>query len=298
MPEKPVAVYLTSPDYLGNMVDIKRISDVCHRHGSLLLLDNAHGAYLKFLSQSAHPMDLGADICCDSAHKTLPVLTGSAYLHISPAAPAGLAAQAKTALAMFGSTSPSYLILQSLDAANCYLADGYAQKLAVLVDEVKRCKERLGKQGYSFSGNEPIKLTIDAKAYGYGGAELAQLLRQRNIECEFADPDFLVLMLTVETGAQGLRKMEEALRAIPRKETIAAAAPRLCKPERVMSVREAAFSTAEVIPAAESCGRVLSAATVGCPPAVPIVVCGERISKEALECFTYYGIETCCVVTE
>ena len=91
MPEKPAAVYLTSPDYLGNMVDIKNVAEVCHRHGSLLLVDNAHGAYLKFLPESRHPMDLGADLCCDSAHKTLPVLTGGAYLHIAHSAPAQLA---------------------------------------------------------------------------------------------------------------------------------------------------------------------------------------------------------------
>ena len=81
--EKPTAVYLTSPDYLGNMADVAALAQVCHRHGALLLVDDAHGAYLRFLESSLHPMDLGADMCCDSAHKTLPVLTGGAYLHIS-----------------------------------------------------------------------------------------------------------------------------------------------------------------------------------------------------------------------
>ena len=77
------AVYLTSPDYLGHTADIPAIAEVCHRRGALLLVDNAHGAYLKFLpGGSRHPIDLGADMCCDSAHKTLPVLTGGAYLHL------------------------------------------------------------------------------------------------------------------------------------------------------------------------------------------------------------------------
>ena len=80
--EIPAAVYVTSPDYLGNLLYIDALAAVCHRYGSLLLVDNAHGAYLKFLPDSRHPMDLGADLCCDSAHKTLPVLTGGAYLHI------------------------------------------------------------------------------------------------------------------------------------------------------------------------------------------------------------------------
>ena len=81
--EKPAAVYITSPDYLGRVADIPGLSQVCHRHGVLLAVDNAHGAYLKFLPESWHPVDLGADLCCDSAHKTLPVLTGGAYLHLS-----------------------------------------------------------------------------------------------------------------------------------------------------------------------------------------------------------------------
>ena len=77
----PTAVYVTSPDYLGQMADIRKLAEVCHRHGCLLLVDNAHGAYLKFLD--GHPMELGAHMCCDSAHKTLGVLTGGAYLHIA-----------------------------------------------------------------------------------------------------------------------------------------------------------------------------------------------------------------------
>ena len=106
LPEPPAAVYLTSPDYLGGMAQIPALAQVCHQHGTLLLVDNAHGAYLRFLQPSLHPLDLGADLCCDSAHKTLPVLTGGAYLHLSPAAPAWLAAMAKSALGLFGSTSP------------------------------------------------------------------------------------------------------------------------------------------------------------------------------------------------
>lgn len=106
LPAPPAAVYLTSPDYLGGMADISALAEVCRKHSTLLAVDNAHGAYLRFLEPSRHPLDLGAALCCDSAHKTLPVLTGGAYLHISRAAPASLRENAKTAMAMFGSTSP------------------------------------------------------------------------------------------------------------------------------------------------------------------------------------------------
>lgn len=296
MDEKPAAVYLTSPDYLGNVADISAISKVARRYGVLLLVDNAHGAYLKFLPESQHPIDLGADACCDSAHKTLPVLTGGAYLHISGNAPASFSQQAKNALALFGSTSPSYLILQSLDAASAYLAGGYRARLGEFVREVAALKNRLTDYGYSLGGDEPLKVTISTKSYGYTGKELARCLLGENIVCEFSDPDFLVLMLTPETGTEGIARLEQALASIPKKPAVTLRPPAFSLPERVMSVREAALSPCETVPVAESVGRVLSCASVGCPPAVPIVCCGERIDEAAAECFAYYGVTECVVV--
>ena len=296
--ERVDAVYLTCPDYLGNTVDIAAIAEVCHRYGVLLLVDNAHGAYLKFLTPSRHPMDLGADICCDSAHKTLPVLTGGAYLHLSHTAPAALAANAKRALAMFGSTSPSYLILQSLDAANPVLAGKYPADLAVLSDRVSALRRTLTACGFACVGNEPIKLTVCPKSYGYTGTELAQILREDGMECEFADPDYLVLMFTPAVTETDLVRLYDAFHRIPRRAAITEAPPVMHLPEQVMSVREAAFSPCETVHAAESIGRILAAATVGCPPAVPIVVSGERIDEWAVAQFAYYGIETCVIVRE
>lgn len=296
--EMPAAVYLTSPDYLGNTVDIAAIAEVCHRNGVLLLVDNAHGAYLKFLSPSRHPMDLGADVCCDSAHKTLPVLTGGAYLHISRRAPKMLAEETKRALAMFGSTSPSYLILQSLDAANRVLAEGYGEALAVLSARVADCRARLEAHGFVCVGDEAIKLTLCPKSYGYTGTALAQYLRGQGIECEFADPDHLVLMFTPAITEADICRLTDVLLSLPRREAITVLPPTMGRPARVMSVREAAFSPCETVPAAESLGRILAAATVGCPPAVPIVVSGERIDESAVAQFAYYGIESCVVVKE
>ncbi|MBQ4354168.1 MAG: PLP-dependent transferase [Clostridia bacterium] len=297
-PQMPDAVYLTSPDYLGNTADIEGIAALCHRMGILCLVDNAHGAYLRFLPVSRHPIDCGADLCCDSAHKTLPVLTGGAYLHLSPEAAEKFAPLTKNALALFGSTSPSYLILASLDAANGYLAHGYREKLAAFAEKAESAKEKLRGYGYTICGTEPLKITIAAKPYGYTGTGLADCLLRENIVCEFADPDFLVLMVTPETGADGLERLVHALAAVPQKPTLWENPPAFAMPEQVLTVREAVFAPQEIVPAEECAGRILAVSSVGCPPAVPIVVSGERIDADALACFAYYGIENCTVVKE
>ena len=148
---RPAAVYITSPDYIGNIADIAKIARLCHKYQSILMVDNAHGAYLKFLESSAHPIDLGADIVCDSAHKTLPALTGAAYLHISRTAPDFFADYAENALSVFASTSPSYLILQSLDAVNGLLHKGLADRIRTSAARAESCKARLSEHGYTLS---------------------------------------------------------------------------------------------------------------------------------------------------
>ncbi len=294
--KKPTAIYLTSPDYLGKISDIRAIAEVCHRHNVLLCVDNAHGAYLRFLSRSMHPIDLGADVCCDSAHKTLPTLTGGAYLHISDGAPSVFSENAKDALALFGSTSPSYLILQSLDKTNAYIADGYAKKLAALTEKLSALKERLCNAGYSFYGDEVIKFTFECKKYGYFGQIIAEILNEKGIVCEFFDSDYLVLMFTPEIRDLELEKLEEVLLSIPKKCEIETETPKFAIPERKMSIRDATVSPVEILPVEKCEGRILARLGVSCPPAVPIAVSGEVITKDIIEAFKYYGIKNCKII--
>lgn len=288
------AVYLTSPDYLGGAQDVAALAEVAHRHGALLLVDNAHGAYLHFLPQPCHPLDLGADLCCDSAHKTLPVLTGGAYLHLSRRAAEDMAEGAKTAMALFGSTSPSYLTLASLDRCNRTLAEDYPARLAETAAALEALRERLRALGWRVEASDPLRLTLSAPA-GTTGTALAGRLRAAGVECEYADEGYLVCMATPENTQEELERLPAALGPCP---AGPAPLPPLPEPrgERVCSIRQAIFSPHETVAAEAALGRVCASPTVACPPAIPIAVSGERITPEAMELFRRCGVERVDVV--
>ena len=284
--EKADAVYVTSPDYLGGELDIKALSDIAHKHGVVMLVDNAHGAYLRFLQESRHPMDLGADMCCDSAHKTLPVLTGGAYLHINNEK---FIDCAKKALEMFGSTSPSYVILQSLDLCNTYLADNYKEKLHNCINNVECLKTKLTENGWKVMESDPLKLTVLSS-----GINLSEKLRKNAIECEYEDPDYTVMMFTPEIPYVAYEKIASAFGVCNIKNQPSVMS--LPVPEKCMEIKDALFSENEYVSLDDAVGRVVADTSVGCPPAVSVVVSGERISEEAVGIMKYYGIDKISVI--
>ncbi len=288
---KPCAVYVTSPDYLGNMLDIFSIVGVCREYELPLLVDNAHGAYLKFLSKKdMHPITLGAAMCADSAHKTLPVLTGGAYLHISPDF-AEYVPRARAALSLFASTSPSYLTLCSLDLCNNRLASDYPEKIVSLAQRSAEIKKKISSLGYEVSESEPLKIIIKS------GVNLAMHLRERGIEVEFSDEEYTVLMLTPENTEDDFDRLLSAVSSfnnVKFDDAFITHAPKRHQAE--ISIREAIFSPCEIISAEQAEGRICAAPTVSCPPAVPIVISGERITKEDTLLFKYYHIEKVSVV--
>ncbi len=296
--ELPVALYVTSPDYLGNMADIKSLSAICEEKGIILAVDNAHGAYLNFLSENLHPIHLGAHTCCDSAHKTLPVLTGGGYLHISGKAPELFAEKAEYALSLFASTSPCYLILRSLDKANGLLSAGYPEVLADFINKVQRLKDNIVSKGYCFIGDEPLKLTFDSKKYGYRGTELAEYLYTNNIVCEFSDEDYTVLMLTDSNTEEDLHRLARVLEALPKKEALTEAPPEISPPERVIPLSECIYLSTEKIKTENALGRICGSINISCPPAIPIVIAGERIGEEQIKLLKYYGVREVAVLPQ
>ena len=267
---RPFGVYLTSPDYLGYMQDVQGLAEVCQSLCVPLLVDNAHGAYLPFLpGGSRHPIALGAAMCCDSGHKTLPVLTGGAYLHLGKNAPVPQPEAVRGAMALFGSTSPSYLILQSLDLCNRYLAQGYREKLAA-----------------SMAGLDQ--------------------LRHCGIECEYADIRNVVLMFTPENPPEDMARvraalldlLEQAQAALLPEDIGPAFAELASQNKQVRSIRAAVLSPAERVPVEQALGRVCALPTVSCPPAIPIAVSGEEIGPAAVALMHHYGVAEVAVCKE
>lgn len=295
----PVAVYITSPGYLGDIADIEGIAVICEKYSLPLVVDNAHGAYLAFLEESRHPLRLGAAICCDSAHKTLPVLTGGAYLHISGRYKERYMETARRALALFGSTSPSYLILQSLDLCNKYLAGNYRERLAACINTVNSIKEDLKGKGICVMDTEPLKIVINTACAGYTGTETCAAMREYGIGCEYADAGYVVLMVTPENTKEDFTRIKEWAGSTflihNKKNRLAIPGFSLKPPQREMTIREAVFSPSVLIDARESLGRICAAETVSCPPAVPVAVCGEVINQDMIDLFGIYNIKEVCV---
>lgn len=313
--KRPFGVYITSPDYLGGVQDIAALTEVCKDFDVPLLVDNAHGAYLRFLPQGGqHPIALGAAMCCDSGHKTLPVVTGGAYLHLGKNAPVQDEAAVRNALALFGSTSPSYLILQSLDKCNQILSGGYPLRLLQCCGHLTRLRQELNEAaaakhcpGPLVLESEPLKVTLDAAVLGLSGTELAEKLRAAKIECEYADPRYLVLMFTPDNPPQDFERLTAAVLRIAEdlagpvtlpEETAGEFAELERGLHRRCTIRQAVFAPQEQLPAEQAVGRICAMPTVSCPPAIPIVVSGEQITPAAAAWMKRYHVEEVSVIRE
>lgn len=296
----PLGVYVTSPDYLGQITDIAGLVKVCNKWKLPLLVDNAHGAYLHFLEDRKHPMDLGAAMCCDSAHKTLPALTGAAYLHIHSEYIKRFETYASQAMSLFSTTSPSYITMQSLDLCNVILADGYSEKLKKLTMQIDLLKEKMKKQGICVIKSEELKIIVDTSKNGYTGKEIADEMREFGIECEYADWQNVVLMASTENSEKDWKKIREWSKDTKlvqkKKEALQTKTLSTNKPCRALSIRDAVLLPSETIPVSKALHRICAVQTVSCPPAIPIAVSGERISQEMIEEFIKFGITKISVV--
>lgn len=308
------AVYLTSPDYYGRVADIPALAGVCRRYGAALLVDNAHGAHLRFLQPNRHPIALGADACADSAHKTLPCLTPAALLHLREA---GRQAEARQALNLYSSTSPSYLVLQSLDWAAGLLA---AQPPDFAGAAVRLAAVAANAGGLAQAVDDPLKLCLRPAQLGLAPKNLLQALQQAGIEPEFFDGERIVLMASPWNTPQDFEKLQQLLAAFAgeqkAQETTAASQQPIGGPARaggaaseqvlpqtvqesgqalplpkvLCSPRQALLGPKQNVPVQQAEGRVCASLAVPCPPGVPLVMPGEQLDHAAVAALAAGGI--------
>lgn len=289
------AVYITSPDYYGILSDIKNISSECQKRNALLLVDNAHGTHLKFLTKSLHPIDLGATMSADSAHKTLPVLTGGAWLHISDI---NIAKHAKQAMALFGSTSPSYPIMASLDVCREYLENNGDQEFIKLTKRVREIKKISENKGLFMPTGlcDPTRISWKVSSIGYDGQNFTKYLKKYKIEPEFFNKDYVVLIPSPFNSEMDWNRIENAIENI---EPIS---------DRVVAQRDPSFGYSNLLPKVnmtlteaimgecvrinvDSClGRTAGEIVCPCPPGIPVIMPGEIIGEYERDALKNYGI--------
>lgn len=285
------AVYLTSPDYYGVLSDIKGIASICHRHNLPLLVDNAHGAHLNLLEGNLHPITQGADMTCDSAHKMLPALTGGAFLHINSTRFSR--EEAKEAMILFGSTSPSYLIMLSLDLARVWMECDGKVEFENLREKVASMRKICLAHGFFTSPDavfDPVRLTIDTASRGVSGESAALLLRQQGISIEMNDTRHIVLLPTPFNLQNDFMRLENALNNLPLSPPIPFEVLPQEKPSRLTSMRDAIMSQNETVDIEAAGGHIAAEAKCPCPPGVPFSMPGELISEEMAKSLKSYGV--------
>ncbi|MCM1298039.1 MAG: aminotransferase class V-fold PLP-dependent enzyme [Firmicutes bacterium] len=287
--EDTLCVFAQSIDYYGGECDIRAVSEACRAKNIPLLVDNAHGAYLVFTDR--HPLKSGADMTADSAHKTLPCLTGCGYLHIGKDSRfTAFSERAKELMALFGSSSPSYLMLQSLDLCNRFIGEESRCAFDAL-EKIKELKTALSQLGFGLYESDPIRITVDCFSAGYGGFELNKLLEEQNIFCEYFDGRYVVLLFSVSQDLGDLHKILRAFEKIPIKEKICAAkiAPRL--PKAVVSPKKAVFSPSALVDTENAKGRICGEIRCSCPPCVPLIMPGELFDDGIINAVREYGAD-------
>ncbi|MDE5947089.1 MAG: aminotransferase class I/II-fold pyridoxal phosphate-dependent enzyme [Oscillospiraceae bacterium] len=289
--KEPSFLYITSPDYTGKIYDIKKIAEICHKYDSRLLVDNAHGALLAFMPENIHPIHLGADLCCDSAHKMLPALTGAGYIHTSRPE---YAKNIKKAMLLYASTSPSYLTMMSLDLCNKYISENIQNDINKNLKYISELKREFAND-IDFAKGEPFHLCIK----NFNGKEFEKFMYSKKVECEYSDFEYFIMLMSPLNTEYEYKIISQALRY-----TILSIKPVIKHndsidfPEmkKAMSIREAVFAESEEISIEESLGRICAETNIPCPPAVPIAISGELITKETINIYKKYGIFTVNVV--
>jgi len=293
------AAFVVSPTYFGAAADVRALADICHERGVSLIVDEAWGAHFRFhddLPQDA--LGAGADIVISGTHKLIGSLTQSAMLHLGHGARAPLdEAAVSRALCLVRTTSPSSLLLGSLDAARARMDAEGAQLAGRAVAEMRVVKREIrAVSGLNVLGDEqvglhgvaaydPLRLAIDVGAAGLDGHAVARdLLRIADINLELVTSRVLIAHFGIgQPLAAAGRRLVKALQAVLHDPDAPAAqsASRLtasCFGDPVMAPRDAFFAAQDTIALSDAAGRISADSIAVYPPGIANVLPGERFT--------------------
>lgn len=301
------AVWLTSPDYYGVCLDLAAIANVTGKHGAKLLVDEAHGAHFAFAPQRmpAGALQCGADACVQSGHKTLPVLTPGAYLHVSPSQRETLGSRIEAHVPLWQTSSPSFLLAASLDYARALMQAEGEKRIEEQCQLRQRWTQDFTKEGrlpplhpsQDPFRRDPMRLVIRmSEGSGLDAMRARDRLARTGIDIEFCDPIRLVLIISLFHTQAQWQQLQRALqqcflapggsscgdiKGIERKwqRTLSSV------PERAISLRDALLKPQETvhIRCEEAAGKVVASAITPYPPGVPILWPGEVFTVDHLD---------------
>jgi len=284
------AVIVTSPTFYGVLLDIEAIARVTEKYHVPLIVDEAHGAHLPFMEGYRGAVAQGATFAIASAHKTLPALTAGALLFSSGKYDAR---EIRRKCAMFGTSSPSYPVMASMDAARAYMAGEGRRLYNQIGEKVKQIRQAINDRGVLLALAEkdeirldPTRLTINTAVGGIVGYAAARILEEKyNIVCEMADERNVVMIITC---ADSIDDLDHIIKAIFDMEKVANTSQpnveTIAFPRSVMRMtpREAAYAPREYMLLLDAVGRIAGEHLSPYPPGIPIVATGEEIGEEHL----------------
>ncbi len=299
------AVFITSPTYYGRLSDIKSIAGICHKNNIPLLVDEAHGSHLYFSDKlPGGALKNGADGVVMSFHKTIGSMTQSSVLHINSRLID--IDRIDSALKMLMSSSPSYILMTSLDAARLQLENEGQKLIEKAVNLSGRLRTEIKKTcGFKLYEGEAeftdiTRVVLSAAELGISGYALSDILfEDYNICLEMADMSNAVAIVTFGNSERDIESLIAAIRDISNrkqsyKEEISLSKQDIsfshffeAEPKCMISPRKAYFAEKEIVSLDNACGRICTQSIAPYPPGIPVINPGEMISRDVIDILRY-----------
>jgi lysine decarboxylase len=306
------AVVLPYPTYFGLCSDIKAIAKIVHKYNKILIVDEAHGSHLKFCDNlPIAAEESGGDIIIQSTHKTLPALTQGSLLHINVKSGIDIY-KLESVFSMLVTTSPSYLIMNSVEKAVSYMTNSGKERLQDNIDFVRKIsfKYKYAKEAYKgsayfkengFFDFDDSKLLFRTDLFGINGNLAKNILRDEyNIEMEMATPEYINGFITSNDNKEDIELLFKAVNDLIKKYKIDERNQYILDyeynftPEVAMNIRDAFYSEKEEVSIEDSKGKVSGDYIIPYPPGIPLVCMGEIFTEKIIETIKKYigsGIE-------